>query len=132
MRLTQVARQSFVGIDLLGQELGPAPLPPAVPVISSGRFFSRYVWALFDNVHHLELGLRFHDILVDSQIATDVAVRELVVLIFNDVPHFSIANSCIYKGHAKMNLRLKLSKGRPQRSDITQTLTDFLLSWLPG
>jgi hypothetical protein len=25
MRLTQVSRQSFVGIDLLGQELGPAP-----------------------------------------------------------------------------------------------------------
>ena len=27
MRLTQVSRQPFVGIDLFGQGLGPAPLP---------------------------------------------------------------------------------------------------------
>ena len=32
MRLTQVSRQSFVGIDLLGQELGPSPLPFALAV----------------------------------------------------------------------------------------------------
>src|ERR1700686_5159519 len=32
MRLTQVSRQSFVGINLLGQQLGPAPLPFALAV----------------------------------------------------------------------------------------------------
>ncbi|SRR6266446_4774399 len=32
MRLTQVSRQSCVGIDLLGQEFGPAALPLALPV----------------------------------------------------------------------------------------------------
>jgi hypothetical protein len=33
MRLTQVSRQTFVGIDLDGQELGPAPLPLALVVL---------------------------------------------------------------------------------------------------
>src|SRR5208282_6932349 len=32
MRVTQVSRQTFVGIDLPGQELGLAPLPLALPV----------------------------------------------------------------------------------------------------
>ena|SRR5712691_2343463 len=32
MRLAQVSRQTFVGIDLLGQKLGPAPLPLALVV----------------------------------------------------------------------------------------------------
>jgi hypothetical protein len=32
MRLTQVSRQPFVGIDLTGQELGLAPFPLALPV----------------------------------------------------------------------------------------------------
>ena len=32
MRLPQVSRQPFVGIDLLGQVLGPAPFPLALPV----------------------------------------------------------------------------------------------------
>jgi hypothetical protein len=32
MRLTQVSRQTLVGIDLLGQELGPALLPLALAV----------------------------------------------------------------------------------------------------
>src|SRR6266481_3680552 len=32
MRLTQVSRQMFVGIDLPGQELGPAPSPLTLAV----------------------------------------------------------------------------------------------------
>jgi hypothetical protein len=32
MRVTQVSRQTFVGIDLLEQKLGPAPLPLVLAV----------------------------------------------------------------------------------------------------
>jgi hypothetical protein len=48
MRLTQVSGQTFVGIDLLGQELGPAPLPLALPVFWSGKLFLRRLWVPFD------------------------------------------------------------------------------------
>jgi hypothetical protein len=39
MRLTQVSGQSFVGIDLLGQEQRPAPLRLGLSVFWSGKFF---------------------------------------------------------------------------------------------
>lgn len=58
----------------------------------SGKFFWRHIWALFDNVHCIELSLRFPSVRVASQIATDLAVCESVVVIFNEVLHFSAAN----------------------------------------
>jgi len=82
MRLTQVSRQTFVGIDLLGQEVGPAPWWFALRVFWSEKFF----W-LFHNVYRF-LSLRFRTIRVDSQIATDLAVREFAfVVTINDAVH---------------------------------------------
>jgi hypothetical protein len=92
MRLTQLSRQTFVGIDLLGQEVGPAPWWLALRVFWSEKFF----WP-FHNVHRF-LSLRFRTIRVDSQIATDLAVREFAfVAMFNDVVHYSALDTCIYK-----------------------------------
>ena len=98
MRLTQVSRQTFIGIDLLGQELGPAPLSLALPVFWSGKFFWRHIWVLFENVYRIKLNLRFRSVRVNSQAATALAVCELVfAVILNDVVHFSAASTCIYK-----------------------------------
>jgi hypothetical protein len=98
MRLTQVSRQTFIGIDLLGQELGPAPLPLALPVFWSGQFFWRHIWVLFENVYRIKLNLGFRSVRVNSQAATAFAVCDLVfVVIFNDVVHFSTASTCTYK-----------------------------------
>ena len=91
MRLTQVSRQTFVRIDLLGQEVGPVPCWLALRVFWSGEFF----W-LFHNVHRF-LSLRFRKIRVDSQIATDLAVREFAfVAMFNDVVHYPTLDTCMY------------------------------------
>jgi hypothetical protein len=46
---------------------------------------------LFDDGYRIELSLRFPRLRVNSQIATDLAVRESVFIIFNDVFHFSDA-----------------------------------------
>src|SRR6266850_5598127 len=98
MRLAQVTRQSFVGIDLLGQELGPAPLPLALPVFWSGKFFWRHIWVLFEHSYRIKLNLRFRSVRANSQGATALAVCELVfAVIFNDVVHFSAVSTCIYK-----------------------------------
>jgi hypothetical protein len=67
----------------------------------SGKFFWRDLWALFDNVRRIELSLGFRSVRVASQIATDLAVRELVVFISNAVIHLSGSSSCIYKSQAK-------------------------------
>jgi hypothetical protein len=49
-----------------------------------------------------ELNLQIHSVRADSQIATVLAVRELVfVVIFDDVVHFSAVDICIYKTRAK-------------------------------
>src|ERR1700740_2456479 len=102
MRPTQVSGQSFVGIDLLAQELGPAPLPLALPVFRSGKLFSRHIWAMFDNVHRLDPSLQPLSARVDSQIATDLAVRELVfVFTMNDFVHNLRLNACMYKIRTK-------------------------------
>ena len=80
MRLTQVSRQSFVGIDLLRQEVAPLPFPLAL-----------HIWALFDSVHDIEL-LQFRSFGADSQIAIALAVRDLVFgCVFNEFVHF-----CLY------------------------------------
>jgi hypothetical protein len=47
LRLTQVSRQSLVGIDLLKRELWPAPLRLALSVSWSGKFFLRRIWVPF-------------------------------------------------------------------------------------
>src|SRR5258708_1754650 len=52
-----------------------------------------------------------------SQIATDLAVRESVVLIFNRVIHFTVVSACIYKRWAKkvqdgQIVRTTMPKGR--------------------
>jgi hypothetical protein len=46
----------------------------------------------------------------------------------------SMSGATATRIRAKTNLGLKLRKCTPQRSDIVilKTLTDFLLSWLPG
>src|SRR5712672_3686890 len=49
----------------------------------SGQFFRRHIC-----------------VRIVSQIATDLAVRELVVVNFNNVIHFSAVDSCIYKSRA--------------------------------
>ena len=68
----------------------------ALRVFWSGEFF----W-LFHNVHRF-LSLRFRKIRVDSQIATDLAVREFAfVAMFNDVVHYSTLDTCIYKIRAQ-------------------------------
>jgi len=82
MRLAQVPRQSFVGIDLRGQELGPARLPLSLPVFWSAKLFWRRV---------------------ESQIATVLAVRELTFVVsINDVVHYCALDTCIYKICTKM------------------------------
>jgi hypothetical protein len=48
MRLRQVSGQSLVGIDLLRQELRPAPLRLGLSVFSSGKFFLRRIRVPFD------------------------------------------------------------------------------------
>ncbi len=102
MRLAQVSRQTFVGVDLLRQELGPTPLPLALPVFWSGKFFWRHIWALFDNVYRIKLNLGFRSVRVNSRIATDFADRELAfVVTINDTVHYSAVNSCIYKTRTK-------------------------------
>src|ERR1700722_12562337 len=63
----------------------------------SGKFCRCRIWALSDDIHRIELSLRFRSVRVASQIATDLAVRELDVVIFNKVIHFSAVSSCIYK-----------------------------------
>jgi hypothetical protein len=80
----------------------------------SVKFFWRHILALFDNGHRIELSLRFRSVRVDSQIATDLAVRELAVVIFNDVVHVSAAGSCIYKSRAKTIKPCGFSKLNPQ------------------
>jgi hypothetical protein len=63
----------------------------------SGKFFLRRTWVLLDNVNRIELSLRFRSVRVFSQIASDLAIRELVVVIFSEVIHFSSDSACIYK-----------------------------------
>jgi hypothetical protein len=58
------------------------------PADWSGKFFWRRIWARFDNVHRIELSLCFRRVRVDSQVATDLSVRELVFVGFNNVIHF--------------------------------------------
>jgi hypothetical protein len=74
---------------------------------------------LFDDVYRIELSLRFPRLRVNSQIATDLAVRESVVVIFDDVIHFSTASSCIYKSRAKKSLGL-FAKGRTSNASASK------------
>jgi hypothetical protein len=61
------------------------------PADRSGEFLWRHILALFENIHGIELRLRFRGVRVASQIATDLAVCELVFVLFNGIIHFSAA-----------------------------------------
>src|SRR6202035_1828358 len=76
-----------------------------------GEFLWRHIWALLDNVHRIELSLRFPSVRVTSQIATALAVCESGVVICNEVIHFFCPSLCIYKSRAKKSLSL-LTKGQ--------------------
>jgi hypothetical protein len=53
-------------------------------------------------ISDIELSLRYRRVRTDSQIATALAVCELIsVVIFNDVLHFSAVSACIYKTRTK-------------------------------
>src|SRR5580704_14075245 len=64
-----------------------------------------------------QLSLQFPGVPADSQIATALAVRELVfVAIFSDVVHFSAVSACIYK------TRTKKISGRAIQSSSSRSL----------
>src|SRR6266436_3953455 len=85
-----------------------------------GEFLWRHIWALFDNVHRIELSLRFPSVRVTSQIATDLAVCESGVVIFNEVLHFS-ALVFVYTRVGPKKVWACLRKGGLQRSDAVSS-----------
>src|SRR5260370_21223783 len=93
MKCPHRIRVSSAGFELDRGSTGPATCDHQTQKAAdwSGKFFWRNIRALFDNLHRIKVSLRFRTIRVPSQIATDLAVRELVVVIFNTVIHFSVA-----------------------------------------
>jgi hypothetical protein len=61
---------------------------------------AKEVFEIVDRVH--ELNLQFGGVRAASQIATALAVRELVFgAMFNEVVHLSVIEGCIYKSRTK-------------------------------
>jgi hypothetical protein len=82
------------------------------------KFFWLQTWALLSSVH-TEPGLRLHDVRVDSQIATALAFRELIlVALLNDVVHFlplilvytKLGPKIITKGHTSAQQHCPIPK----------------------
>jgi hypothetical protein len=99
MKRSHRIRVSSVGFEINRGSTGTAACDHQTQKLAdwSGKFSWRHLWALFDDVHRIELSLRFRSVRVGSQIATDLAARELVFAIFNEVIDFPTASACIYK-----------------------------------
>ena len=79
----------------------------------SGKLFRRYIWGLFDDVRCIELDLRFRRVRVASQIAIDLAVCELLFVIFIEVIQFLLPYVLVY------------TRTRPQKFRPVCEKTDF-------
>jgi hypothetical protein len=79
---------------------------------------AKEVFDVVDRFHEL----KFPSVRADSQIATALAVRELVfVLVLNYGVHFSALVLVYTRPGPKKFSRVKLTKGRPQRGDTVSS-----------